>query len=113
MSDYELRLPAWRRRLEGEKAAKRYVAEHTFTWAPVEVPGVLPPVGHTGVFMRRFWDPTPNQFAWLNDDLPTAPLLPRMPPFISGEANVPTTSSHPPGTAGGTATFHFMRRRRH
>ena len=106
--DYWLKLPAWRKRLEGEKAAKRYVAEHLEP--RIEVPGVLPSVGQTATFIRRMFSGLPNPFAWLNDDLPT----PRMPPLIAGGGNVPTTSaSPPPGLPGVTSAFHHMRRRRH
>jgi hypothetical protein len=108
MDDWRLRLPAWRRRLEGEKAAKRYVAEHAEP--QLEVPGLLPPVGQTATFIRRLWEVTVNRFAWLNDDLPT----PRMPPPIFGAQNVPTVgSSPPPGLPGVTSSFHHLRRRRH
>ena len=103
--DYWLKLPAWRKRLEGEKAAKRYVAEHAEP--QVELPGVLPILGQTATFIRRLWEATPNPFAWLNDDLPT----PRMPPPISGAQNVPTTLAHPPGTLGAASTFAVLRRR--
>lgn len=106
--DYWLKLPAWRKRLEGEKAAKRYVAEHLEP--RIEVPGVLPSVGQTATFIRRMFSGLPNPFAWLNDDLPT----PRMPPVISGGTTVPTASAHSPATIGPIATFHHaMRRRRH
>ena len=105
MDDWRLRLPAWRRRLEGEKAAKRYVAEHAEP--QLEVPGLLPPVGQTATFIRRLWETTVNRFAWLNDDLPT----PRMPPPIFGAQNVPTTLAHPPGTLGAASTFAVLRRR--
>ena len=108
--DYWLKLPAWRKRLEGEKAAKRYEAERLLGWPPLEVPGVLPPLGQTGHFVRRFWDASPNQFAWLNDDF--GPL--RMPPLIMGGRTVPTTTaSPPPGLPGVTTSFAHMRRRRH
>lgn len=103
--DYWLKLPAWRRRLEGEKAAKRYVAEHLEP--RLELPGVLPPVGQTATFVRRLWSGLPNPFAWLNDDLP----LPRMPPPISGAQNVPPTLATPPGTLGPASTFVVLRRR--
>lgn len=105
--DYRLRLPAWRKRLDGEKAAKRYEAEAVTRPPSVAAPGLLPRLGQTAAFIRRMWEATPNPFAWLNDDLP----LPRMPPPISGAQNVPTTLAHPPGTVGAASSFAVLRRR--
>lgn len=112
---YSLQLPAWRKRLEGEKAAQRYAAEAATRPPRVAAPGVLPPVGQTASFIRRFYDALPNPFAWLLDSYDDYPPRrgARMPPPISGEQTVPTTLAHPPGTAGATSTYLALRRRRH
>lgn len=108
-----LQLPGWRRRLEGEKAAKRYEAEAATT-PRVAVPGVLPAVGHTATFIRRMTEAVSNRFAWLldaYDDYPPRRGGGRTLPPISGAQNVPTTLAHPPGTVGAASSFAVLRRR--